>query len=128
MTAKPRIKIDKYRKLLEEHREELARELKRLQDRAAGREGEQEVVAAEDFDEPGGDAAVDTAERDQARAAATEVKEILDRVDKALEKIKEGTYGVCEVCGKPIPAARLQLVPWATRCAKCASGATARTR
>jgi len=126
VTAKPRIRIGKYRKLLEQQKDELTRELRRLEDRAAGRDGEQEVVAGEDFDEPGGDAAMDTAERDQARALAREVREILELVDQALRRIDHGTYGVCEVCGAPIPAGRLELVPWATRCAACASGSAAR--
>ncbi|MCD6352553.1 MAG: TraR/DksA C4-type zinc finger protein [Armatimonadetes bacterium] len=128
MTAKPRIKIEKYRDLLLKQKEELLAELRRLEDRAAGRDGEQETVAGEDFDEPGGDAALDTAERDQARVMAREVREILDLVDQALARIEAGKYGVCEVCGAPIPAARLQLIPWAARCAKCASATTARTR
>lgn len=124
MANKPRINIDKYQKLLEQQRTDLARELKRLEDQAAGRAGEQEVVAAEDFDEPGGDAAVDAAERQQARAMASEVRQILDLVKEALRRMQDGTYGICDVCGKPIPAARLQLIPWTTRCAKCAAGGT----
>jgi DnaK suppressor protein len=122
LATKPRINIDKYQKLLEQQRTELARELKRLEDQAAGRSGEQEVVAAEDFDEPGGDAAVDAAERQQARAMAAEVRQILDLVKEALRRMEDGSYGVCDVCSKPIPAARLQLIPWTTRCAKCAAG------
>jgi RNA polymerase-binding transcription factor DksA len=122
LSAKPSIKVAKYRKLLEQQKDELLRELRRLEDRAAGRNGEQELVAAEDFDEPGGDAAMDTAERDQARAMAREVRELLELVELALRRIEQGRYGVCEVCGKAIPAARLELVPWAARCAGCASG------
>ncbi|MBC7289576.1 MAG: TraR/DksA C4-type zinc finger protein [Armatimonadetes bacterium] len=122
MTGKSRSKVAKYKKLLEQRRDELRTELRRLEDRAAGRDGEQEVVAAEDFDEPGGDAAADAAERQQARVMANEVKEILELVEEALRRIERGEYGVCEVCHKPIPAARLDLIPWATRCAKCAAG------
>ena len=125
--AKARIKVEKYKKMLEQQREELQRELRRLEDRAAGREGEQETVAAEDFDEPGGDAAADAAERQQARVMAAEVKEILELVNEALRRIELGEYGICQVCGKPIPAARLKMIPWATRCAKCAAGASMST-
>ncbi len=124
MATKARINIDKYKTLLEEQRVELTRELKRLEDQAAGRSGEQEVVAAEDFDEPGGDAAVDATERQQARAMASEVRQILDLVKEGLRRMEEGSYGICDVCSKPIPAIRLQLIPWTTRCAKCAAGGT----
>lgn len=122
MATKSRINLAKYRKLLEQQRDELAKEMRRLDDQAAGRSSEQEVVAAEDFDEPGGDAAVDAVERQQARAMASEVRQILDLVNEALRRIDNGSYGVCEVCSKPIPAARLGLIPWTTRCAKCAAG------
>ena len=34
-------------------------------------------------------------------------------VARALEKLDEGTYGSCDVCGKPIPEGRLEALPWA---------------
>jgi RNA polymerase-binding transcription factor DksA len=40
----------------------------------------------------------------------------LDDVRRARQRLAEGTYGVCEVCGEQIPAARLEARPWATRC------------
>ncbi|MFN3603353.1 MAG: TraR/DksA family transcriptional regulator [Leptonema sp. (in: bacteria)] len=38
--------------------------------------------------------------------------EKLKLIDKALEKIEQGTYGICEGTGKPIPEQRLQAIPW----------------
>lgn len=43
---------------------------------------------------------------------------ILRQVDRALEKIEEGTYGVCDVSGEQIPKARLEVVPYATMTVK----------
>jgi len=37
-------------------------------------------------------------------------------VARALEKLDEGTYGSCDVCGKPIPEGRLEALPWAVLC------------
>ena len=37
-------------------------------------------------------------------------------VVRALEKLDEGTYGECDVCGRPIPEGRLQARPWAVLC------------
>jgi DnaK suppressor protein len=42
-------------------------------------------------------------------------------VARALAKLDEGTYGECDNCGLRIPAERLEAVPWATLCVKCAS-------
>ena len=46
----------------------------------------------------------------------------LERVDRALAKIDEGTYGSCDNCGKPIMPARLRVAPESTRCIECARG------
>ena len=45
---------------------------------------------------------------------------ILREIDYALQKIKEGTYGICEGCGAEIPEERLCAIPWTRFCAKCA--------
>ncbi len=41
-------------------------------------------------------------------------------VDKALVRLDEGNYGRCDVCGKQIPDARLEAIPWAETCVTCA--------
>lgn len=54
------------------------------------------------------------------RLAAVSAQEhllaMLDEVRRARERVADGTYGVCEVCGRPIPEGRLEARPWATRC------------
>jgi DnaK suppressor protein len=74
------------------------------------------------FDEEGGEGGTANVDREmdlvlsaQARAAASEI-------DRALEKIDAGTYGLCEQCGQPIPDARLQALPAAALCVACKSG------
>ena len=44
------------------------------------------------------------------------VQQTLDDIDLALKKIEDGTYGTCEVCGKPIGKERLAAIPWARFC------------
>ena len=43
----------------------------------------------------------------------------LGQIDKAIEKIGEGTYGVCEKCGENISPARLKALPFANKCIRC---------
>jgi len=54
------------------------------------------------------------------RLAAVSTQEhllaMLDDVRRAQQRVAEGSYGTCEVCGEPIPEARLEARPWATRC------------
>jgi RNA polymerase-binding transcription factor DksA len=57
-----------------------------------------------------------TAERGEAERLASELREALEEVDAALVRLSEGTYGKCEVCGKPIGAARLEAMPAARLC------------
>lgn len=39
-------------------------------------------------------------------------------VDRALAKVAEGSYGMCDVCGEPIGDERLEALPWAVLCVK----------
>ena len=43
------------------------------------------------------------------------------QIDAAIGRLHAGTYGRCDVCGGPIPVARLRAVPFATRCVPCQS-------
>jgi DnaK suppressor protein len=47
--------------------------------------------------------------------------EKLKQVDEALEKIRDGSYGTCSTCEKPIPEARLDVQPFAKFCVECLS-------
>jgi DnaK suppressor protein len=48
-------------------------------------------------------------------------KEALDKIEVALERIADGSYGKCEDCGKKIPASRLEAIPYTTVCVQCAA-------
>lgn len=47
-------------------------------------------------------------------------REELYKIDDALTKMEEGDYGICEGCSRPIAIKRLQAVPWARHCVRCA--------
>lgn len=44
----------------------------------------------------------------------------LERVEAALRRLDDGTYGICESCGNPIAPERLEAIPWAATCIDCA--------
>jgi DnaK suppressor protein len=46
-------------------------------------------------------------------------EQLLKKVDDALERLEQGTYGHCEQCGVEIDPARLQALPYATLCLRC---------
>lgn len=47
--------------------------------------------------------------------------DLLHKVEHALRRVEQGLYGVCESCGQDIPVARLEVLPYATKCVSCAS-------
>lgn len=47
-------------------------------------------------------------------------EDLLKSIDAALQRIEEGTYGICSNCGKPIGEERLEALPWTDLCIDCA--------
>ncbi len=66
------------------------------------------------FDEGFADSGQVAAEQGENKVLADQLRNELDEVERALAKLDDGTYGQCEVCGKAIAEARLEVMP-ATR-------------
>lgn len=54
--------------------------------------------------------------REHELALAANAQEMLEQTERALARLEAGTYGLCEICGKPIGKARMQAFPRATLC------------
>jgi RNA polymerase-binding protein DksA len=65
------------------------------------------------------DAGTKTFEREHEMSLANNARELLEQNQRALARLNDGTYGVCERCGKPIGKLRLQAFPRATLCVSC---------
>ncbi len=61
----------------------------------------------------------DTMNREQAFLFLARFEKYLQQIDAALERIENGTYGICRVCGQEIDEARLRAVPTTTVCVAC---------
>src|SRR5271166_1837861 len=48
-------------------------------------------------------------------------EDILDQVEAAIQRIEDGDYGWCEGCGEEIPKSRLNAIPYAAECVRCAT-------
>lgn len=59
------------------------------------------------------DEATNTYDRDWALGMISSEQNVLYEIEEALNRIRTGTYGTCELTGKPIPKARLDAIPWA---------------
>lgn len=65
------------------------------------------------------DTGTKTFEREQEITLANNILERITQVERALERLDEGSYGWCEKCGNPIPVERLAAFPSATLCVTC---------
>jgi DnaK suppressor protein len=65
------------------------------------------------------DTGTKTFEREQEITLANGILERITQVERALERLDEGSYGWCERCGNPIPVERLAAFPSATLCVTC---------
>src|SRR6516225_10647098 len=65
------------------------------------------------------DAAFDSGSEEIASQLAELEARELSQIERALARIKQGTYGTCELCQAKIPVARLNILPYSTTCVKC---------
>ena len=66
-----------------------------------------------------GEGTAEAVEHLSTTATARSIAQSLADVDRALAKIADGTYGVCDTCGQEIACERLDVVPWARHCLAC---------
>ena len=69
------------------------------------------------------DRGTDAMEREKNLLFAQREGSYLDYVDEALQRLEDGSFGVCRVCGGEVGRARLEAVPTATQCIECKSKA-----
>ena len=81
--------------------------------------GQSESTGEVSLDEGFADSGTATFERERDFSLAANIKDILDKVEHAIDKIHDGSYGTCEVCGKSIEAARMKALPYASLCITC---------
>jgi DnaK suppressor protein len=67
-----------------------------------------------------GDMSIDQVRQDTEIALHETERRILNEADEALERIKHGTYGNCQECGRAIAAERLDVIPYTPHCVECA--------
>jgi len=113
-----KVKQEKFKKVLEDELKLLENELnsvgRKNPDNPKDWEAEPDEEAQPSADSI--DYADEIEEFEGNTAILKELEVRYNEVKKALEKMKDGTYGICDVCGKEIPEARLGANPAATTC------------
>jgi DnaK suppressor protein len=106
-----RKKAEMYRKQLLGKQEELLRLVSKSdQDgREADEEGTQDIA----------DKAANAYTKEFLFHQSNDNRQILTMVNEALDRIKDGSYGICQACGQEVQVKRLDAVPWARHCIEC---------
>jgi RNA polymerase-binding transcription factor DksA len=106
-----------YRKRLEEEKARLLHAVGFLEKENPGSISEELGELAEGgTDNHLGDTAGAMFDRELDEGLEEGAKDTLAEIDAALQRIDDGTYGICEVCGKPIAPERLMAIPWTRLC------------
>jgi DnaK suppressor protein len=98
-------------------RKDLEAQYKELEESSFG-SNQSDLTGEMGFDEEYADAGTATFERERDLSLVNNLRDLIERIDKALSKIEEGTYGLCDRCGKPIEKLRLKALPYANLCIK----------
>jgi DnaK suppressor protein len=106
--------LDAIRQDLEERRD-------RTRETIAGLAKRPERGTAQGFGKRIGDGTVEAISRLTEIGVGASLEAGLERTERALAKLDEGTYGVCDVCGEPIGEKRLKAMPDVVTCVACAS-------
>ena len=70
------------------------------------------------LDDESADAGTATFEREKDLSIENNVRDLLQKIERALKRVDDGTYGMCERCGKPIEKARIKALPYVDLCIK----------
>lgn len=111
-TRKSKKTLKAFESRLTAEREDLLQQIAELE---ARRSEDAEATYDEDSVEP----ETATYERERDFTLLENLRDMLDKVDHALEKITDETFGMCEACGKTIEAARIKVLPSARLCITC---------
>ena len=117
--------LDDFASRLREERAELSEQLTTIEDQAFAAT-QSDMSGDVGVDDESADAGTATFEREKELSIEQNVRDLIQKIDRALKRIDAGTYGICERCGKPIEKARLKALPYVDLCIKDAQARSRR--
>lgn len=124
-TVHTKKELDELRKRLLEERSELQEQLATIEETSFAN-SQSDISGEVAFDEENADAGTFTFERERDLSIENNVRDLLAKIDRALVRMDEGTYGICSRCGKSIEKARLKALPYVDLCIKDAQAQSRR--
>jgi RNA polymerase-binding transcription factor len=117
--------IDDLRERLVTERAELQTQLTTLEEDTFA-STQSELVGDVGLDDELADAGTATFEREKDLSIENNVRDLMSKIDRALKRIDEGTYGLCVICGRPIAKDRIKALPYADLCIRDAQAQASR--
>ena len=102
---------------LQAHRRDVEKQLAEISESTFAAD-QTDLTGEMGFDEEYADAGSATYEREKDLSLVINLRDLLEKIEKAMAKIDDGSYGLCDRCGKPIEKARLKALPYASLCLK----------
>jgi len=112
------VDLEQARQKLVAERDRVAAELEELQEDLGT--SLEDATDEDGVDSHLGDSATETLDREVEQGLEDNAERLLAGIEAALQRIEDGTYGICSNCGKPIGEERLEALPWADTCIDCA--------
>src|SRR5436853_7868265 len=109
--------LEEFRARLQEERAELETQLATIEESSFSTP-QSNLSGEVSFDEESADAGTFTFERERDLSIENNVRDLMQKIDGALKRLDDGTFGICVRCGKPIEKARLKALPYVELCMK----------
>ncbi|HEV8563559.1 MAG TPA: TraR/DksA C4-type zinc finger protein [Actinomycetota bacterium] len=117
--------IDDLRVVLLAEREQLEKQLSTIEENSFAAT-QSDISGEVAFDDETADAGTATFERERDLSIENNVRDLMQKIDRALERMDAGRYGICDRCGKPIEKARVKALPYVDLCIKDAQAQSRR--
>jgi RNA polymerase-binding transcription factor DksA len=124
-TAHSKKELDDLRERLLAEQAELQEQLTTIEEQSFAA-SQSDLSGEVSFDEENADAGTFTFERERDLSIENNVRDLMGKIDRALVRMDEGTYGICSRCGRPIEKARLKALPYVDLCIKDAQAQSRR--
>jgi len=108
-----------FRGILEEERQRVVDAISYLHEETPGSLADETEEITGAGDNHIGETATATLDREIDYSLEENSEQVLRSIDGALQRIANGTFGICETCGQRISEERLEAIPYATQCIDC---------
>ena len=113
------VDTSRFREILVEERQRVLDAISYLHEETPGSLAEETEEIAGTVDNHLGETATATLDREIDYSLEENSEHVLRAIDGALQRIADGTFGICETCGQAISEERLEAIPYATQCIDC---------